>query len=45
MLSGRVVRRPFQWSKRSLTGNAAPELLLYFLPATLFERIRATAQR
>src|SRR5262249_46914231 len=30
--------------ERSLTGDAAPELLLHFLPGALFDRIRAAAQ-
>jgi hypothetical protein len=44
MLPRWVVRRPFHWSKASLTGDAAPELLLDFLSTALFERIRAAAE-
>ena len=39
-----VVGRPLHWPKRSLTGDAAPELLLHFLPAALFEWVRTAAQ-
>jgi hypothetical protein len=39
-----IVRRPVHWSNRSLTGDAAPELLLHFLPRALFDWVRATAQ-
>ena len=34
---------PIHWPERSLPGDAAPELLLHFLSAALFERVRATA--
>jgi hypothetical protein len=44
MLRRWIVRRPLDWPKRSLPGDAAPELLLDFLPATVFERVRAAAQ-
>src|SRR5262245_12336502 len=42
----RVVRgpAPVHWPKRPLPGNAAPELLLHFLSAALFDRVRAPAQ-
>jgi hypothetical protein len=39
-----IVGRPFHWPKRSLTGNATPELLLHFLPGALFKRVRAAAK-
>jgi hypothetical protein len=45
MLCRWVIGRAFHWPKRSLTGNAACELLLHFLPGALFKRVRATAQR
>jgi hypothetical protein len=45
MLRRWVVGRSLHWPKRSLTGDAAPELLLYFLPGSLFKRVRAAAQR
>jgi hypothetical protein len=38
---GSTVDRP----NGSLTGDATPELLLYFLPGALFEWVRAAAQR
>jgi hypothetical protein len=38
-------RSPVHRPNGSLTGDAAPELLLYFLPGALFERVRAAAQR
>ena len=44
MLRRWVVGRSLHWSNRSLTGNAALELLLQFLACALFERIRAAAQ-
>jgi hypothetical protein len=44
MLRRWVVRPSFHWPKRSLTCDAAAELLLDFLPAALFERVRAAAQ-
>jgi hypothetical protein len=44
MLAGRIVGRPFDWAKRSLSGHAAFELPLYFLRAALFERISAAAR-
>jgi hypothetical protein len=44
MLRRWVVGLSFHWPKRSLTGDAAPELLLHFLPGALFDRIRAAAQ-
>src|SRR5262249_31782965 len=40
-----IVGCPLHWPKRSLAGYATPELLLHFLPAALFERVRAAAQR
>jgi hypothetical protein len=43
MLCRWVIGRAFHWPKRSLTGNAASELLLHFLPGALFKRVRATA--
>ena len=45
MLRRWVVGCPFHWPERSLTGDTAPELLLHFLSAALFERVRAAAQR
>jgi hypothetical protein len=44
MLCGRVARRSFQGTKRSLTGYAAFKLPLNFLCGPLFERVSATAQ-
>ena len=44
MLRRWIVGCPFHWPKGSLTRDAAPELLLHFLPGALFERVRATAQ-
>jgi hypothetical protein len=44
MLSRWIVGRSFHWPERSLTGYAASELLLHFLPGALFERVRAAAQ-
>ena len=44
MLRRWVVGCPFHRPKRALTGDAAPELLLHFLSAALFERVRAAAQ-
>jgi hypothetical protein len=44
MLCRWIVGCPFHWPERSLTGDAAPELLLHFLSAALFERVRAAAQ-
>jgi hypothetical protein len=44
MLRRRVVGSPLHWPKRSLTGDTATELLLHFMPAALFERVRAAAQ-
>ena len=43
MLAGRIVGRFFQRTKRSLTSQAALQLLLHFLCAALFERVRAAA--
>ena len=45
MLRRWIVGRSFHWAKRSLTGDAAPQLLLHLLPSALFERVRAAAQR
>jgi hypothetical protein len=39
-----IVGCPIYWPNRSLTGDAAPELLLHFLPGALFEWVRAAAQ-
>jgi hypothetical protein len=39
-----IVGSSLHWAKRSLTGDAAPELLLHFLPGALFKRICAAAQ-
>jgi hypothetical protein len=39
-----VIGLSFHRPQRSLTSDAAPELLLHFLTATLFDRIRASAQ-
>jgi len=44
MLRRWVIGRAFHWPKRSLTGNAASQLLLYFLPGALFEWVRTAAQ-
>jgi len=44
MFRSRIVGCPLHWPKRSLAGDAAPELLLHFLSAPLFERVRAAAQ-
>jgi hypothetical protein len=43
MLRCGVVGGPFHRSECALTGNAAPELFLHFLPATLFKWVRAAA--
>jgi hypothetical protein len=43
MLRRWIVGCPFHWAKRSLTGDAATELLLHFLPGALFDWVRATA--
>ena len=40
----RVVGLPFHRPKRSLTGDPAPELILYFLTAALFDWVGASAQ-
>jgi hypothetical protein len=45
MLGRWIVGSPVHRPKRSLTSDAAPELLLHFLPGALFERVRAAAQR
>ena len=44
MLGRWIVGRPVHWAKGSLTGDAAPELLLHFLPGALFDWVRAAAQ-
>ena len=44
MLGRWVVGCPVHWAKGSLTGDAAPELLLHFLPGALFDWVRAAAQ-
>jgi hypothetical protein len=44
MLCRWIVGSPLYRPKRPLTGNAAPELLLYFLPGALFQRVCAAAQ-
>jgi hypothetical protein len=44
MLRRWVVWRPFHWPNGSLTGYAASELLLHFLPGALFQWVRAAAQ-
>ena len=44
MLRGWVVGCPFHWPKSSLTGHAAPQLFLHFLPGALFDWVRAAAQ-
>ncbi len=44
VLARRIVRRPFDWTKRSLSGHAAFKLPLYFLRTALFERISAAAR-
>ena len=44
MLRRWVVGCPVHWPKRSLTSDAAPELLLHFLPGALFDWVRAAAQ-
>ncbi len=44
MLRRSVVWRSIHWPKCSLTGDTAPELLLHFLSAALFDRVRAAAQ-
>lgn len=43
MLRCRIVGRSLQWTKRSLTSDAALQLLLDFLCGTLFERVCATS--
>jgi len=44
MLRRWVVRRSLHRPKRSLTGDAALQLLLHFSSGALFERVRAAAQ-
>jgi hypothetical protein len=44
MLGRWIVGCPVHWPNGSLTGDAAPELLLHFLPRALFEWVRAAAQ-
>ena len=44
VLRGWIVRRSLHWSYRSLTGNAALELLLNLTSGALFERVRAATQ-
>jgi hypothetical protein len=43
-LAGRIIRRPFDWSERSLPGYATLKLPLYFLRAVLFHGISAAAR-
>jgi hypothetical protein len=45
VLCDRIARSWLQRTERSLTGHAALQLLLHFLRSTLFERVRAAAQR
>lgn len=45
MLCSRITGRAFQRAERSLTSDAAFELLFHFLWTALFEWVRATAQR
>ena len=40
----RIVGTSVQWPKRSLTGDTALQLLLYFLSGALLERVCAAAQ-
>ena len=44
MLARRIVGRPFDWAKRSLSGRAAFKLPLHFLRGQLFNRISAAAR-
>ena len=44
MLGRWIVGSAFHWPKCSLTSDAAPELLLHFLPGALFDWVRAAAQ-
>jgi hypothetical protein len=44
MLAGRIIRRPFDWSERSLPGYATLKLPLYFLRAALFNWVSAAAR-
>jgi hypothetical protein len=44
MLRRWVIGRAFHWPKRSLTRNAAPQLLLHFLSGALFDWVRTAAQ-
>jgi hypothetical protein len=44
MLGRWIVGSPVHWPNGSLTGDAAPELLLHFLPGALFDWVRAAAQ-
>jgi len=39
-----IVGLPFHRPKRSLTSEAAPELLLHFLTTALFDRVRTSAK-
>jgi hypothetical protein len=39
-----IVGSSLHWAKRSLTGDATPELLLHFLPGALLKGIRAATQ-
>ncbi len=45
MLRSRIVGRSFQRTERPLPSQAALQLLLHFLCAPLFERVRAAAQQ
>src|SRR5437773_11566017 len=44
MLARRIIGRPFDWAKRSLSGRAAFKLPLQFLGSPLFKRISAAAR-
>ena len=44
MLARRIIGRPFDWAKRSLSGRAAFKLPLHFLRGPLFKRISAAAR-
>jgi hypothetical protein len=44
MLSRWIVGCSVYWPNRSLTRDAAPQLLLHFLPRALFDWVRAAAQ-
>jgi hypothetical protein len=44
VLGSRIVGKSFQRAERPLPSHAALQLLLHFLCAPLFERVRAAAQ-